>query len=59
MGDVYAKIIGHEAIKRGLAHAVAEKRLHHADAFTFLRCWLEYHTGKPIRQRDSRCSSRA
>ena len=36
-----------------------KKRLHHADAFTFLRYWLEYHTGKPIRQRDSRCSSRA
>lgn len=33
MGDVYAKIIGHEAIKRGLAHAVAEKRLHHALLF--------------------------
>lgn len=36
-----------------------KKRLHHADAFTFLRYWLEYHTGKPIRQRDSRCSSRS
>lgn len=36
-----------------------KKRLHHADAFTFLRYWLEYHTGKPIKQRDNRCSSRA
>ncbi len=36
-----------------------KKRLHHADAFTFLRCWLEYHTGKPIKQRDARCSSRS
>lgn len=36
-----------------------KKRLHHADAFTFLRYWLEYHTGRPVRQRDSRCSSRS
>lgn len=36
-----------------------KKRLHHADAFTFLRYWLEYHTGRPIRQRDSRCSDRS
>ena len=33
MGDIYAKIIGHDAIKHGLLHAVATKHLHHALLF--------------------------